>query len=658
MITSTLLFSITDVHSSHRANIFSAKFLPASNIRKIVSCAGDGNILYTDLARIGDTHNNNFTCHSGTTYELQTVQNDPNSFLSCGEDGTVRSFDLRTKDKCRKSDCKEDILINLPYAVTSMSMNPFLPYYLAVGSSDACVRLFDRRMLSSNPARCKLGLVSRFSVPEMSGKKRRITAVDYRPDGQEILVSYSSDYIYIFDPNDDDESRMTKLCVGARPSCQTNESFSKKPEQSPPPPMKRLRLRGDWSDTGPNARPDTGQAPPPPSGQTDQESQAEVSEQNVSDESSQNAHPDRPRPTGQVNNNLMQRMTDALSRMLNDPNTRQALRTITESRENAATESQGTAQDAQDQSAPQADDESNNHQESETDAQVESSNLSETTDSSLETTNAGGSNRGRSAMGRTIDDIQDSISTLREEFVERHNTEPEVNLRYSAQGMESSSISIDRSTPTNGTDQDDQSANADDDDTNDNVALPGPRQLMTDPGVPSTNPITGARQRRRGVSGPSSEPLAMSTPQPSKSESEENSHAAVFSDDDCCEYEADDHEEDSDEHFVRQPRSKQKFIGHRNARTMIKEATWWGSNYILSGSDCGHIFGWDRHTGKLVLLLEADRHVVNCIQPHPFEPLIASSGIDYDVKIWTPSGSGNTEPIFDENRAAEVRILF
>ena len=53
--------------------------------------------LSTDLARIGETHNNNFTCHSGTTYELQTIQNDPNCFLSCGEDGTVRCFDLRAK---------------------------------------------------------------------------------------------------------------------------------------------------------------------------------------------------------------------------------------------------------------------------------------------------------------------------------------------------------------------------------------------------------------------------------------------------------------------------------------------------------------------------------------------------------------------------------
>ena len=35
--------------------------------------------------------------------------------------------------------------------------------------------------------------------------------------------------------------------------------------------------------------------------------------------------------------------------------------------------------------------------------------------------------------------------------------------------------------------------------------------------------------------------------------------------------------------FVRQPPSLQKLMGHRNARTMIKEATWWGNDYILSG---------------------------------------------------------------------------
>ena len=39
--------------------------------------------------------------------QVLTVPQDPHSFLSCGEDGTVRWFDLRIKDKCNKEDCKE-----------------------------------------------------------------------------------------------------------------------------------------------------------------------------------------------------------------------------------------------------------------------------------------------------------------------------------------------------------------------------------------------------------------------------------------------------------------------------------------------------------------------------------------------------------------------
>lgn len=42
----------------------------------------------------------------------------------------------------------------------------------------------------------------------------------------------------------------------------------------------------------------------------------------------------------------------------------------------------------------------------------------------------------------------------------------------------------------------------------------------------------------------------------------------------------------------------------------------------MSGSDCGHIFIWDRNNGQLVMILEGDQHVVNCIQPHPFDPSI------------------------------------
>lgn len=48
-----------------------------------------------------------FKCHYGTTYNVQTVPGDNNTFLSCGEDGTIRFFDLRHRSSCLQSSCRE-----------------------------------------------------------------------------------------------------------------------------------------------------------------------------------------------------------------------------------------------------------------------------------------------------------------------------------------------------------------------------------------------------------------------------------------------------------------------------------------------------------------------------------------------------------------------
>jgi len=84
---------------------------------------------------------------------------------------------------------------------------------------------------------------------------------------------------------------------------------------------------------------------------------------------------------------------------------------------------------------------------------------------------------------------------------------------------------------------------------------------------------------------------------------------------------------------------------------MIKEANFFGDNFVLSGSDCGSIFVWEKHTGQLVQVLEADNHVVNNVQPHPFDPIIAASGIDYNIKLFAPCGEDST---FDFVAAHEV----
>lgn len=66
---------------------------------------------FADLMRTKETFHNQFTCHTGTTYEIATIPDEPHSFLSCGEDGTVRWFDLRVKDKCSTVRCREASII-------------------------------------------------------------------------------------------------------------------------------------------------------------------------------------------------------------------------------------------------------------------------------------------------------------------------------------------------------------------------------------------------------------------------------------------------------------------------------------------------------------------------------------------------------------------
>jgi nuclear receptor interaction protein len=77
---------LTQVHSGHRENIFSAKFLPETNDRRVVSCSGDGVIFHTNFDRPTNSQSNEgcFTCHgSATAYEVRIIPQTPNLFLSC-----------------------------------------------------------------------------------------------------------------------------------------------------------------------------------------------------------------------------------------------------------------------------------------------------------------------------------------------------------------------------------------------------------------------------------------------------------------------------------------------------------------------------------------------------------------------------------------------
>ncbi|XP_034181101.2 WD and tetratricopeptide repeats 1 [Osmia lignaria lignaria] len=107
---------------------------------------------------------------------------------------------------------------------------------------------------------------------------------------------------------------------------------------------------------------------------------------------------------------------------------------------------------------------------------------------------------------------------------------------------------------------------------------------------------------------------------------------------------------------------KMRFCGHCNTTTDIKEANFFGNNgqYIVAGSDDGSFFIWDRNTTNIVRVLRGDERIVNCLQPHPSTCLLATSGIDPVVRLWSPlpeDGTVNEREIQNLEDAASANQI-
>jgi WD repeat-containing protein 42A len=84
---------------------------------------------------------------------------------------------------------------------------------------------------------------------------------------------------------------------------------------------------------------------------------------------------------------------------------------------------------------------------------------------------------------------------------------------------------------------------------------------------------------------------------------------------------------------------KHKYQGHINSAT-IKGVNFFGpkSEYVVTGSDCSHIFFYDKEKESIVQFMRGDENgIVNVLEPHPIYPVLATSGLDKDVKIWVSS---------------------
>ncbi|XP_026942197.1 DDB1- and CUL4-associated factor 6 isoform X2 [Sagmatias obliquidens] len=785
---------LTTIRSGHRANIFSAKFLPCTNDKQIVSCSGDGVIFYTNVEQDAETNRQcQFTCHYGTTYEIMTVPNDPYTFLSCGEDGTVRWFDTRIKTSCTKEDCKDDILINCRRAATSVAICPPIPYYLAVGCSDSSVRIYDRRMLGTRATgnyagRGTTGMVARFIPSHLNNKSCRVTSLCYSEDGQEILVSYSSDYIYLFDPKDDTARELK------------TPSAEERREELRQPPVKRLRLRGDWSDTGPRARPESererdGEQSPNVSLMQRMSDMLSRWFEEASEVAQSNRGRGRSRPRGgtsqsdvstlptvpsstdlEVGENETAMEVDTPAEQFLQPSTSSAMsaqaHSASSSTESPHSTSLLSSPVSEQRQSVEASGHHTHHQseflrgpeiallrkrlqqlrlkKAEQQRQQELAVRTQQQPSTSDQSSREGSSQDPQASDSPSSVVNKQLGSMSLDEQQDNNNEklspkpgtgePVLSLHYSTEGTTTSTIKLNFTDEWSSTASSsrgngshcksegqeeslvpqssmqplggENEAKAPEESSEDVTTLQGAQSdkftfepldsgsgerndfnLDSPCGVPEESTLS-EKGKEPGTSDQTSTESATSqstsNPEP-QSQTEAIgplAHEETLARDSALQ-DTDDSDDDPvlipgaryragpgdrrsavariQEFFrrrkerkemeeldtlnIRRPLVKMVYKGHRNSRTMIKEANFWGANFVMSGSDCGHIFIWDRHTAEHLMLLEADNHVVNCLQPHPFDPILASSGIDYDIKIWSPLEESR---IFNRKLADEV----
>ena len=101
------------------------------------------------------------------------------------------------------------------------------------------------------------------------------------------------------------------------------------------------------------------------------------------------------------------------------------------------------------------------------------------------------------------------------------------------------------------------------------------------------------------------------------------------------------------------------------------------SEYVVSGSDCGHIYIWDKEAECIVNMMDADekgavsrvyRNVANIantlmlqtnvLEPHPSLPVLATSGLDDEVKIWLPSNNSTLDWKEVEKVSSYLHVAF
>ncbi|ORY26663.1 WD40-repeat-containing domain protein [Naematelia encephala] len=274
---------VETIATGHRANIFSARFLPNTSTPTIVSCAGDRDVRVFEVERLSRVEMGMgmgvreelsgfngpgvrvLRCHSDRTKRIAT-ENSPHLFLTVSEDGTVRQHDLRRPHQCR-SECPEALF----YAPTgidlySLSVSTVTPYLFAVAGRTDCAYVCDRRMPERQTPRWsgtsrpsgQVHCVRRLGLPQSEwdsvkprgrsiySEENHITCVKMSPDNADEVICafarHSTSLFSLYDSPPPSSIRTTSPILPPNSNTVRPPSNQVSPQPSPPPPDLRAQV--------------------------------------------------------------------------------------------------------------------------------------------------------------------------------------------------------------------------------------------------------------------------------------------------------------------------------------------------------------------------------------------------------------------------------
>lgn len=198
---------VSRTRTHHTDNIFASTWTIDGD--RIVSLGRDGLVGLWKAEPSGRlTSERSFECNKDAAMRLAVDPVDPNLFLTCSMDGSVRQFDIRAPHRCNQdsdSGCSNVIISGASEQIGwhALSISPLRSELLALGGVEPTPLIFDRRflpigaLLESTAAELAFEKPMQTWVPDMAACVRReISSVCFSPTSMLLAVSYNRGPIY------------------------------------------------------------------------------------------------------------------------------------------------------------------------------------------------------------------------------------------------------------------------------------------------------------------------------------------------------------------------------------------------------------------------------------------------------------------------------